>query len=242
MRSRKAQSVVAAEYRGLTVTQMTELRSARPANRRVHASRQEHAGSRAVEGTDFECVNDTLTGPLLFAFSQEDPGAAARLIKEFAKDNDKLVRRWCRWAARSCRARDLERVAPADARPGAGHAARRPARPRSASSFARWPSLTRSSCARSPRCKTRRARPPERRLRQSIRVFKQQFSGGNANGPYARKRSSTPSASMTLMEVVDLVKAMEEKFGVTAAAPVAMAAGRRRCRCCPGRKSRPSSP
>jgi len=46
--------------------------------------------SRAVENTDYAVVKDALTGPLLYAFSQEDPGAAGRLIKEFAKSNDKL--------------------------------------------------------------------------------------------------------------------------------------------------------
>ena len=46
--------------------------------------------SRAVDGTEYECVKDALDGPLLYAFSKEDPGAAGRLIKEFAKGNDKL--------------------------------------------------------------------------------------------------------------------------------------------------------
>ena len=45
---------------------------------------------RAVEGTDYQCVADSLTGPLLYAFSKDDPGAAGRLIKEFSKGNDKL--------------------------------------------------------------------------------------------------------------------------------------------------------
>jgi large subunit ribosomal protein L10 len=45
---------------------------------------------RAFEGTDYECVNDTLAGPSLFGFSLEDPGAAARLFKDFAKENDKF--------------------------------------------------------------------------------------------------------------------------------------------------------
>src|SRR5690606_37610444 len=49
--------------------------------------------SRAVEGTGYECIKDSLTGPLLYAFSQEDPGAAGRLIKDFAKGNDKLKSR-----------------------------------------------------------------------------------------------------------------------------------------------------
>ncbi|KFN42184.1 hypothetical protein N790_11720 [Arenimonas malthae CC-JY-1] len=46
--------------------------------------------SRAVEGTEYECAKDALVGPLLYAFSTEEPGAAGRLIKEFAKGNDKL--------------------------------------------------------------------------------------------------------------------------------------------------------
>ena len=45
---------------------------------------------RAVEGTDFECLQEGLVGPLLLAFSQEDPGSAARVIKDFAKEHDAL--------------------------------------------------------------------------------------------------------------------------------------------------------
>jgi large subunit ribosomal protein L10 len=46
---------------------------------------------RAIEGTEFECMSEVLVGPLVLAFSQEDPGAAARVIQDFAKQNDKLV-------------------------------------------------------------------------------------------------------------------------------------------------------
>ena len=46
---------------------------------------------RAVQGTEFECMQDGMQGPLIFAFSQEDPGSAARLLRDFAKENDKLV-------------------------------------------------------------------------------------------------------------------------------------------------------
>jgi large subunit ribosomal protein L10 len=46
---------------------------------------------RAVVGTEFECMQDSLVGPLIMAFSQEDPGAAARLVKDFSKENDKLI-------------------------------------------------------------------------------------------------------------------------------------------------------
>ena len=45
---------------------------------------------RAVEGTEFECMSDGFVGPLLLAFSQEDPGAAARVIKDFGKEHDLL--------------------------------------------------------------------------------------------------------------------------------------------------------
>src|SRR3546814_20389946 len=47
--------------------------------------------SRAVAGTEYECVQDALVGPLLYAFSTEEPGAAGRLTKEVSKGNDKLV-------------------------------------------------------------------------------------------------------------------------------------------------------
>src|SRR4249919_789030 len=86
----KAHSLVAAEYAGITVGQMTAMRKkARETGVFLKVVKNTLA-SRAVEGTDYECVKDALTGPLLYAFSQEDPGAAGRLIKEFAKGNDKL--------------------------------------------------------------------------------------------------------------------------------------------------------
>ena len=86
----KAHSLVAAEYAGLTVSQFTELRKkARQGGVFLKVAKNTLV-SRAVEGTDYVNVQDTLTGPLLFAFSLEDPGAAGRLIKDFAKGNDKL--------------------------------------------------------------------------------------------------------------------------------------------------------
>jgi len=86
-----AYSAIASEYRGLTVGQMTELR-ARARKEGVYLRVVKNSlASRAVEDTDFECMKEGLTGPLVFAFSQEDPGAAARVIKDFSKENDKLV-------------------------------------------------------------------------------------------------------------------------------------------------------
>jgi large subunit ribosomal protein L10 len=87
-----AHSAIAAEYRGLTVSQMTALRREARNNGVYLRVVKNTLARRAVEGTDFECMQDGLTGPLVLAFSQEDPGAAARVIKDFAKvSNDKLV-------------------------------------------------------------------------------------------------------------------------------------------------------
>jgi len=86
----KAHSLVASEYAGLTVSKLTEMRKkARESGVFLKVVKNTLA-SRAVAGTEFECVQDALVGPLLYAFSMEDPGAAGRLIKEFAKGNDKL--------------------------------------------------------------------------------------------------------------------------------------------------------
>lgn len=86
-----AKSAVAAEYRGLTVAQMTTLR-ARARNADVYLKVVKNTlAHRAIEGTDFACMQDHLRGPLLLAFSSEDPGAAARLIRGFAKEHEKLV-------------------------------------------------------------------------------------------------------------------------------------------------------
>jgi large subunit ribosomal protein L10 len=86
----KAHSLIAAEYAGTTVSQMTAMRKkARETGVYLRVVKNTLA-SRAVAGTEFEVVKDSLVGPLLYAFSTEEPGAAGRLIKEFAKGNDKL--------------------------------------------------------------------------------------------------------------------------------------------------------
>lgn len=85
-----ALSLVGADYRGLPAEELRDLRKqAHEAG--VYMRVVKNTLTRvAVEGTDFECVRDALTGPMLLAFSEEDPGAAARVIKKFAKSNDKL--------------------------------------------------------------------------------------------------------------------------------------------------------
>lgn len=84
-------SAVVAEYRGLTVAEMTELRkTAREQNVNVRVMRNTLA-RRAVAGTDFECLMDALTGPVMLFFSMEEPGSAARVVKDFAKGHSHLA-------------------------------------------------------------------------------------------------------------------------------------------------------
>src|SRR5512139_1043141 len=87
----KALSVVAAEYRGLTVTQMTELRSKARASGVYMRVVKNTLARKALAGTAFESMGAVLKGPLVLAFSKDDPGAAARVIKDFAKANDKVA-------------------------------------------------------------------------------------------------------------------------------------------------------
>jgi len=85
-----AVSVLAADYRGLTASEMTELRSnARNANVKLRIVRNTLA-RKAFIGTDYEALNDSLVGPIMLAFSSEEPGATARLMRDFAKDHEKL--------------------------------------------------------------------------------------------------------------------------------------------------------
>ncbi|WP_066016064.1 MULTISPECIES: 50S ribosomal protein L10 [Endozoicomonas] len=88
--AQSALSAVIADYRGLTVSQMTALRKqAREGGVYLKVVRNTLA-KRAVEGTDLQCLQEVLVGPTVLAFSMEDPGAAARLMKDFAKENKEL--------------------------------------------------------------------------------------------------------------------------------------------------------
>jgi large subunit ribosomal protein L10 len=86
----QAMSLVIADARGVDVTNMTALRAkARAENVQLRVVRNTLA-KRAFADTDYACVDDVLVGPSLFAFSMEDPGAAARLFKDFAKENEEF--------------------------------------------------------------------------------------------------------------------------------------------------------
>jgi large subunit ribosomal protein L10 len=109
--AQSAHSAVAAHYRGLTVAQMTALRvQARDAGVYLKVIKNTLA-RRAVEGTDFECMQERFSGPVVLAFSVEDPGAAARVVKGFAKEHEKLVAVAVAVGGELYEATDLDRLA-----------------------------------------------------------------------------------------------------------------------------------
>ena len=86
----KALSAVIADARGVDVGAMTGLRKTARENHVYTRVVRNTLAKRAIAGTEFECVSEALVGPTIFGFSLEDPGAAARVFKDFAKDNDEF--------------------------------------------------------------------------------------------------------------------------------------------------------
>ena len=86
----KAQTLVIAEYRGITVADMTKLRTTARDSGVTLSVLKNTLARRAVAGSGFEVVSDQMTGPLIYSFSV-DAVAAAKVVAEFAKTNDKLV-------------------------------------------------------------------------------------------------------------------------------------------------------
>jgi large subunit ribosomal protein L10 len=107
----KAQSVVAAEYRGLTVSQMTELRMKARAQGVYMRVVKNTLARKALAGTAFEPIGPKLKGPLVLAFSKDDPGAGARVVKDFAKGNDKLIATLISLGGAVLSGKDLDKVA-----------------------------------------------------------------------------------------------------------------------------------
>lgn len=106
-----AHSVVAAEYRGLSVSEMTDLRD-KARNGGVYLRVVKNSlARRALEGTEYECMNPELVGPLVLAFSREEPGAAARLVKDFSKEHENLKVKLVSLGGRLYDASELERLA-----------------------------------------------------------------------------------------------------------------------------------
>lgn len=107
----QAHSAVAAEYRGLSVSALTQLRKeARESGVYLRVVKNTLA-RKAVAGTSFECMQDGLVGPLILAFSLEDTGSAARVVSAFAKTHDKLVVKLVAVGGKQYGPSELERLA-----------------------------------------------------------------------------------------------------------------------------------
>ncbi len=108
---RESAGVLLIDFSGINVADETELRRKMASEGNSYRVVKNTLAKRAVEGTEFECLKEALTGPLILAFSREDPGAAARIVKDFAKGNDKLVTRAVAIGGALYGPADLERLA-----------------------------------------------------------------------------------------------------------------------------------
>ena len=107
----RALSAVAVENRGLTAGKFDELRAkARKGGIYLHVVKNTLA-VKAMKGTEFECLTPALVGPIVLGFSLEDPGSVGRVIKDFAKDNDKLVVKAVAVGGTLYGPKDIERLA-----------------------------------------------------------------------------------------------------------------------------------
>lgn len=106
-----AVSLVAADYRGLSVSKMTDLRAKARSNGIYLRVVRNTLASRAFEGTDFACVQKELVGPLLLAFSLKEPSAAARMLQSFIKENEELKVKFLSLSGKLLAASDISKVA-----------------------------------------------------------------------------------------------------------------------------------
>jgi large subunit ribosomal protein L10 len=106
----KAQTLVMAEYRGITVADMTKLRAAARSNGVSLSVLKNTLARRAVAGSGFEVVSAQMTGPLIYGFSQ-DAVAAAKVVAEFAKTNPKLVIRGGAYGGKALDATGVQQLA-----------------------------------------------------------------------------------------------------------------------------------
>jgi len=106
----KAQTLVMAEYRGITVADMTRLRSSARSSGVSLSVLKNTLARRAVADSSFAVVSDQMTGPLIYSFS-EDAVAAAKVVAEFAKTNDKLVIRGGAYGGKALDAEGVKQLA-----------------------------------------------------------------------------------------------------------------------------------
>jgi large subunit ribosomal protein L10 len=107
----KSLSALAAYYRGLTVTQLNGLRANARKNNIYMRVVPNTLACRALEDTEFACLNEALVGPVVLMFSLEDPGAAARLVRDFIKANEKFEVRALALGGKLLPAKQLDAVA-----------------------------------------------------------------------------------------------------------------------------------
>ena len=224
----RSQTLALAEYRGITVEHLNELRKiAREKGVYLHVLKNTLA-RRAVAGTPFEVASDSMVGPLIYGFS-EDAVAAAKVIADFAKTNDKLV---VKAGAYAGKALDVEGREVAGLHPVEGSAAVAAARPDAVADLAhraraggagreawRRRSGGRAAAAEAPRAAEPRPRPLERSSTAH------HFTELEIKMAFDKDAFITALDSMSVMELNDLVKAIEEKFGVSAAAMAAPGGG-----------------
>ena len=86
-----ALSVVMADYRGVTSGDMTALRAKARAENVILKVVRNNLAKIAIRDTEYECIDEALIGPTILAFSMEDPGAGARLLKDFAKEKEAFL-------------------------------------------------------------------------------------------------------------------------------------------------------
>ena len=106
----KAQTLVMAEYRGITVADMTRLRSQARGNGVTLSVLKNTLARRTVAGSAFEVLSDQMTGPLIYGFSV-DAVAAAKVVADFAKTNDKLVIRGGAFAGKTLDVNGVKQLA-----------------------------------------------------------------------------------------------------------------------------------
>ena len=106
----QAQTLVMAEYRGITVADMTKFRASARSQGVSLSVLKNTLARRAVAGTQFESVSDQMTGPLIYGFSV-DAVAAAKVVADFAKTNDKLVIRGGAFAGKSLDVNGVKQLA-----------------------------------------------------------------------------------------------------------------------------------
>ena len=109
--AKRALSAVAAEYRGLTAGKFDDLRKKARANGIYLHVVKNTLAKKAIAGTSFECMGPALVGPLVIGFSLEDPGSVGRVVKDFAKENDKLVVKAVSIGGQLYGPKDIERLA-----------------------------------------------------------------------------------------------------------------------------------